>query len=239
MTCVAGVAALAAAPRPARAGRTDFGWLYGTEVMPERGIELQTWLAEENRVDNTPRKATQWWVGPAIGLTDQLELVLPVQLQRELGTDMPDNGLWSYGAELRYRFVTPDPMDRPAFAPLVRVAVNRMVYDRGTTDLQADLVGSYEAGRVLALVDLGGEAQVSSAGHQLALIPGAGVSVRIQRGLRVGIESHCELPESGTAWMAIGPDLAWSFGRFWLSAAYGFGVLHGGDAPKVQWGIAF
>lgn len=239
MTCVAGVAALAAAPRSARAGRTEFGWLYGTEVLPERGIELQTWLSEENRVDDTPAKETQWWLGPAIGLTDQLELVLPVQLQRELDTAMPDNGLWSYGAELRYRFVTSDPMDRPAFAPLVRVAVNRMVGMRGTTDLQADLVGSYEAGRVLALVDLGGEAQLSSSGHQLALLPGAGVSVRFRAGLRAGIEAHAELADGETSWLVIGPDLAWTFGRFWLSAAYGIGVLHGGDAPKVQWGIAF
>jgi hypothetical protein len=238
LTCVAGLAVLAMAPRPAHAGATDFGWLYGTEVMPERGIELQTWLAEENRLDDAGRE-TQWWLGPSIGLTDRLELVLPVQINHDFGGGFTYNGLWSYGAELRYRFVTPDPVDRPAFAPLVRVAVNRMVYTPGAVDVQADLVGSYEAGRVLALVDLGGDAEVSSSGHQLTLMPGAGVSVRIRPALRVGIESHAELPDGGTSWLIIGPDLAWTFGRLWLSAAYGFGVLHGGNAPKVQWGIAF
>jgi hypothetical protein len=238
LTCVAGLAVLAMASRPAHAGSTDFGWLYGTEVMPERGIELQTWLAEENHLEDGVGRETQWWVAPSIGLTDRLELVLPVQLDHDTG-DFDYDGLWSYGAELRYRFVTPDPVDRPAFAPLVRVAVNRIVYAPGAVDAQADLVGSYEAGRVLALVDLGGDAEVSSSQHRLTLLPGAGVSVRFAPGLRVGIETHAELPDSGTSWLVIGPDLAWTFGRLWLSAAYGFGVLHGGTAPKVQWGIAF
>ena len=33
---------------PPSAGRTPYGWLYGTEVMPERGAEIQTWVAEKN-----------------------------------------------------------------------------------------------------------------------------------------------------------------------------------------------
>ena len=38
---------------------------------------------------------------------------------------------------------------------------------------------------------------------------------------------------------AVGPNLAWSHGRTWLSAAYGIGIYHIRDAPKLNWGIAF
>src|SRR3954454_6504842 len=76
--------ALLIAAGTAHAGRTFYGWLYGTEVMPERGAELQTWISEENdAVPETHARETTCWIGPAIGITDQLELVLPVQFTWE------------------------------------------------------------------------------------------------------------------------------------------------------------
>ena len=36
-----------------------------------------------------------------------------------------------------------------------------------------------------------------------------------------------------------GPNVAWSHGRTWISAAYGIGLYHIRDAPKLNWGIAF
>jgi len=30
------------------AGRTFYGWLHGTEVVPEHGVELQSWIDERN-----------------------------------------------------------------------------------------------------------------------------------------------------------------------------------------------
>src|SRR5689334_17751678 len=103
------------APGVAHAGRNFYGWLGDTEVMPERGVELQSWVAEENQ--KTPSSNTEWGVAPFIGITDQLELAMPVEttwLQHK-GTNLS-----AYGVDLRYRLVTQDPVEAPAFAPMVR-----------------------------------------------------------------------------------------------------------------------
>nr|MBA3458146.1 hypothetical protein [Deltaproteobacteria bacterium] len=53
-------AGVLAAPAMASAGRTQYGWLFGTEVMPERGAELQTWIDEQNGLDPVDINSTTW-----------------------------------------------------------------------------------------------------------------------------------------------------------------------------------
>lgn len=236
-------------PGVASAGRTYYGWLYGTEVMPERGVELQSWISEQNDQDPDHFVETRWWIGPAIGITDQLELALPVEIAWDRASDeKPHTAFDRYGAELRYRFVTQDPVDAPALVPLLRVGIERAVLDRETWLPQADLVLSYEEGRVHVLADLGGYAELTTCSGRTAcdsthfeIHPGAGVSILAVGQLRFGAEIHAELSVDGApgSWAIAGPNLAWSHGRTWLSAAYGIGVYGIRDAPKVQWGIAF
>src|SRR5262249_42923542 len=125
--------------------------------------------------------------------------------------------------------------------PLARVAVKRIVI--GTRDQwqpEADLVGSYDAGDIHALVDLGVAGVVSADSQQFSFRPGAGVSVKAYEDLRLGAEVFAEIAiDKGETWAMIGPDLAWSHGRTWLSAAYGIGFYHIRDAPRINWGIAF
>ena len=73
------------------------------------------------------------------------------------------------------------------------------------------------------------------------LRPGAGVSFKAVGDLRFGAEVFAEIniDSKATSWAAAGPNLAWSHGRFWLSAAFGIGLYHVDTAPRVQWGIAF
>src|SRR4051812_8584949 len=33
----------------AHAGRSHFGWLYGSDIIPERGVEVESWIVEENQ----------------------------------------------------------------------------------------------------------------------------------------------------------------------------------------------
>jgi hypothetical protein len=237
------------APASAYAGRTYYGWLYGTEVIPERGAELMTWVSEQNDQEPNHATETRWWIGPLIGITDQLELALPVQIAWDRADRVAPHTAWDrWGAELRYRFVTQDPVDAPPLAPLLRVALYRSILDREKWIPEADFVVSFEQGRVQVLADLGAYAElVTCSGRSncdsthFEAHPGAGFSVRATGDLRLGAEIHAELPldHGGDGWAAAGPNLAWSHGRTWLSASYGIGFYGIRDAPKVQWGIAF
>ena len=232
-----------AAATPAHAGRTFYGWLYGTEVMPERGAEIQTWVLEENgtRGDANVKESLIWW-SPLIGVTDQLELALPVELTWSRGADGDADFTFSrWGAEVRYRFVTQDPEDAPPFAPLVRFAIKRDVGSRDAIQPELDLVMSYETGRVHVLVDLGVVGQFTRDDHRLEFRPGAGISVEVVGDLRLGAEAYAELDldDSANSWAIVAPNLAWSHGRSWISAAMGIGIYQIDNAPRVMWGIAF
>ena len=226
--------------RTAHAGRTFFGWLYGTEVMPERGAEIQTWVYEKN--GRGPLKETGLWWSPLIGVTDQLELALPVEFAwtRADGGDA-DFTFTHWGVEARYRLVSQDPEDAPAFAPLIRAAVKRDVGVRNAVQPEVDLVASYDIGRVQLLVDLGMVGQFTKDDNRLEFRPGAGISVQVCGDLRLGAEAYAELDldDSDRSWAMVAPNLAWSHGRTWISAAMGIGIYQIDNAPRVMWGIAF
>jgi len=230
------------APRTAHAGRDFYGWLYGTEVMPERGVELQTWIYEQNDKYGTHGKETWLWWGPLIGVTDQLELALPIELWwADADMSHPSFSLKRFGAEVRYRLVSQDPVDAPRFAPLVRLAIKRDVALRDDVRLEGDAVASYEVGALHALIDVGAVGDITPHDHRFELHPGAGVSLAVTGELRVGAEIYAEINSqlASESWAIVGPDLAWTHGRFWLSGAVGIGIYHVGLAPRVMWGIAF
>src|SRR5215470_14351616 len=68
---------------PAFAGRTRFGWITDTETIPQRAVELESWVLEQDGkgADGVPKtdQTLVWWA-PVIGLTDRLELALPVEI---------------------------------------------------------------------------------------------------------------------------------------------------------------
>lgn len=238
------VAALAAAPGSAHAGRTFFGWLYGSEVMPERGAELQSWITEENFEDRT---RTDWLFGAQIGVTDQLELGFPLEIDwfrgpgQMPGTTVTATRFARFGIEGRYRFVTQDPVDAPAVVPLVRVAVKRLVGNRDAVQPEFDFVLSYESGIVQVLADLGFAAVLDPDDQEYEFRPGLGVSVLATGDLRFGAEAFAKVRSEGGSWVIAGPNLSWTHGRFWISGAFGVGIVQDRieTAPRVQWGIAF
>jgi len=238
------MAALVAAPGAAHAGRTFYGWLYGSEVMPERGVELQSWITEENfRDEDMPgdRRSTLWLFGAFVGVTDQLEIGMPLEVDWVREANGAARTVFTkFGAEARYRFVTQDPVDAPAIAPMLRVGVKRLIGNRDAVRPEADLVVSYEAGIVHVLVDLGFIAELEPGNQYFELRPGAGISFLAVEDLRFGAEIYSELKTKGREdWVIAGPNMSWTHGRFWLSAMYGIGLTGIGNAPRVQWGIAF
>jgi hypothetical protein len=238
------IAVLVAAPGSAHAGRSFYGWLYGSEVMPERGAELQSWITEEN-LDG--RSEDSWLIGAQVGVTDRFELGFPVEVDwyaDKSETPPAATKFARFGVEGRYRFVTQDPVDAPAIVPLVRVGVKRMLAARHAAQTEFDFVLSYESGIVQALVDLGFVAQLDpSNGSTWQIHPGAGISVLAadKIDLRVGAEAFANIPSVGESWVIAGPNVSWTHGRFWLSGAFGVGLNQGviNTAPRVQWGIAF
>jgi hypothetical protein len=229
-------------PRTVHAGRSFYGWLYGTEVMPERGVELQTWILEEDSKYATNDQTSSIWWGPLIGITDQLELALPVELNWERSdVEKVSFTFKRFGIEARYRLVAQDPVEAPPLVPLVRLAVKRDVTQRDDVRVEADVVTSYEVGAVHALVDLGFVGDITPHTHHAEMRPGGGVSVQVTGELRVGAEAYAELSldSLGESWAAVGPNVAWTHGRFWLSGAFGIGVYHINAAPRVMFGIAF
>lgn len=237
------------APASAHAGRSFYGWMQGSEVMPERGAELQTWLAEENRIDDEAlRSESEWGAGAFIGITDQLEIGFPVNIVWGQTPGMPGNtALHDYGVQLRYRMVTQDPEDAPPFAPLVRIGIDRLVLDRTTMRPHVTIVGAYEAGIVHAQAEVGFVAELARDDNDpmtkesnFDVRPGIGASIRAVGDLRFGAELFAQVALStGTSWAVIGPDISWTHGRTWVSATYGIGITGIKDAPRLQWGIAF
>lgn len=233
---------LAASPGTAEAGRSYYGWLYGSEVMPERGVELQSWILEENELGAANARESLFWWGVLVGVTDQLELALPLEMTwSEANGAAPSFTFERFGIEGRYRFVSQDPEEAPEVAPLLRVGIKRDITQRDIVRAEADLVVSFERDRLHLLADAGVVADIGRDRQHVELRPGAGVSVRAVGDLRFGAEVYSEvsLDDDATSWVTAGPNLAWTHGRFWLSAAFGIGVYNVRTAPRFMWGIAF
>jgi hypothetical protein len=211
--------------------------------MPERSVELQTWVSEENKNEaeaNVSRSI--WGASPLIGVTDQLELALPLEVWWSRTPGMPGSTqLNNYGVEARYRLVTQDPEEAPPLAPLVRVGIRRSVKDRDTMNPEIGLVTTYETGSVVVAADVGIAGALTRDDATFELRPALGVSVLAVGDLRFGAEAFAEIPLDDTSktWIVAGPDLSWTHGRFWISATYGIGLKNVKDAPRMQWGIAF
>jgi hypothetical protein len=234
-------------PQTAHAGRTFYGWLYGTEVVPERGVELQTWVQDETDKYSTRNKETWLAWGPLVGVTDQLELGLPIELEwADVPGAMPLDRKVSFtfkrfGIEARYRLAPSDPVEAPALVPLIRVAVKRDITARSNVRVEGDAVLSYQAGSVQVVADVGVTGDLASSASHLELHPGIGISVLATGELRVGAEVYSELSLDvrSESWAVIGPDLSWTHGRFWVSGAFGIGLYRVQVAPRVIWGIGF
>jgi hypothetical protein len=227
----------------AHAGRTSFAWLFGTEVAPVRGVELETWIIEENGKGDAEvdRDLIIW--GPSVGITDRLELALPVEMQIQEVAGAADTQLASYGAELRLRLASPDPVEAGRFVPLVRAAARRMVAVRDQVRTEANAVLSAElTGCLRAVIDLGGVLDISEDDSVFTARPGAGLNYLVGRDVRMGAEAFASFKkddDKSTDWMVVGPNLAWTHGRFWLAATVGIGIFGIDWAPRINWAVAF
>ncbi|MBP6630812.1 MAG: hypothetical protein KBG28_30160 [Kofleriaceae bacterium] len=239
---VAGLVGQVGLAAPAWAGRARMAWLPATEVVPERGAEIEADLADlDNVLPGDLDESVLTWAA-TIGLTDQLELSLPVDLQWRRPAGAPATTQFArWGAEARYRLASSDPVDAPALVPLVRVALARVVSERRAAEVELGLhLGlavrcvHLQLGADLATVIRRGE-------DTLTLRPGLGVSGRVVGELHLGFEvvaTH-DLRGGQADWLALGPSLGWTHGRSWLTAGAALGVTGIDGAARLRWGIAF
>lgn len=237
------IAIVSAAASPALAGRTRFGWITDTETLPQRAVELESWVLEQDGKGDPATDQTLVWWAPVIGLTDRIELALPVEIAFNRTATTSSTQLLRFGAEVRWRLVDPDPVEAGPFAALLRFAAKRPVTARDVGRFEGELVLSCDVGPVHIGADGTAIFDVSTGDGGTAILvrPGVGLSVQAVGELRVGAEIFAEIQArgTGTSWVAAGPNVAFSHGRSWLSGAFLIGIEHIDLAPRLIWAIAF
>jgi hypothetical protein len=223
---------------PAYAGRTLYGWLSETDTVPDGGLEIGTAIYEHDDLGPFHERSIALLWTPAVGLTEYLELAVPVELVSLTADDVaPGFALTRYGAELRYRFLPRSS----ALRPLARFALSRDATIRTQVRTEIELAASYDHGPLQVELDAGLVLDVNIGRLHKELRPGAGANVRVTDDLRLGAEIHAELAldSTTTSWAVIGPDVAWTRGRFWIAGVAGIGIHRITAAPRMNIGMVW
>jgi len=243
------------------AGQRPFIWNYDTEVVPEGDVELEQWLWAMGRAQDTtgqyPNAGTYYvWWGPVVGIGQHLELALPFEI-----FDPADEYAQLEFVSVDARWRIRPRIETGGFQGLVRLAYlhSTTAAEDWYSHLQLDLVGSWGERKephlaldVQGSLDWNGTRGLTESGYA-----DLGFSWPLANGeFQIGGEFfgqwvHPWVPAWNNApgffgppkfQPFVGPDLAWTHGRFWLTA----GVLLGLDPgslqprwmPRVVWAVA-
>ncbi|MBI5610463.1 MAG: hypothetical protein HY902_16415 [Deltaproteobacteria bacterium] len=223
----------------AQAGRRPHTWVWDAEVLPERGVEVESWVTD--RIYKKGADITEVWLAPIVGLTDRLELAMPLQWSHAQAGNRV--GIDWYGAELRWRLRSPDPIESGGWSPLLRAAVRKSLASRDALVGELTLVGSWDATEKLRLTANVG-ALADAAGRKVQLQYAAGISYVVMPDLRLGVEvfsvDFAKAPATAKGGTLVGPSLGWTHGRLWTTAGYVLGITEfAADGMfRLMWGIA-
>jgi hypothetical protein len=235
-------AVLVLSPKAADAGRGRFAWLYGTELVPEKGVEFESWLVNTSQKGTTKENEFDWWFGPVFSVSPHIELAIPLEVERvDNHVDPAQSQFVRFGGEIRWRPQSPDPIDAGPVSTMFRFGVKRLIDEPAGIRTEADIVASYQQDRFVATIDLGAiDEHFSNAKDVAEIRPGAGISVRVVKDLRVGAEFYSELTVTGddVSWGTLGPTVSITSGRIWAAASVGIGVLGVRDAGRITFGAA-
>ena len=235
-------------PATAEAGRRPWIWVWDTEVLHEREIEVEQWIWEMNA--GGPKAAWLWW-SPVIGITDTMELAIPVEAAWWWRPTKDDPDVWrsatqfeTWGLSLRWRLAENDADEAGPFVPLVRLAVKHLVVQDEHTEqewqLEGNVVMSYDVSKLHNALDLG--FFYTTGGAQWATYA-LGSTWQLNDALRLGGEVFGEIglsPGRKTFTMA-GPDLGWTHGRAWVTVGCLIGVTEKAARwmPRLIWAVKF
>lgn len=218
----------------AQAGRRPHTWAWDAEVLPERGVEVESWVTD--RIYKKSADITEVWLAPIVGVTDRLELAVPLQWSHAQAGNRV--GIDWYGAELRWRLRSPDPVESGGWSPLVRASVRKSLLARDALVGELTLVGSWDATEKLRLMaNLG--VQADAAVRKVQVLYAAGASYAVVPDLRVGVElfgtDFAKAPASAHGGMLVGPSLGWTHGRLWTTVGYVAGVTEFAANGMFRW----
>ncbi len=229
----------------AEAGRRFLAWAYDTETLPDHGVELEQWIWEE--ADTQDPEAWLWWA-VVVGVTDQLEIAFPIEWQWQYG--LPTQ-LEDYGLDVRWRLAPPGNGDDAwPVVPLLRAGVKRhLVNNQNAVALELDAVASADIEKIAHFViDAGVKDLIEGGDHTVTVDLVAGATVLLGEGFRLGGTVWAQIlaasPAGGTglAYIAAGPDMSWSHGRFWVTAGMPIRLTNKGGPgllPRLTWGVLF
>jgi hypothetical protein len=220
--------------RDADAGGRRFAWLWDTDTLPERTVDLEWWASEETDSNAILTIAT------VVGITDTLELAVPLEITWRARSDATDFS--SYGLELRWRLASADAAKAGPFVPFVRFAVRREI-QLDAASLEGEIAATYDL-----TPDLRGVVDVGITGltriDEVYATGGLGLSYALTQELKVGFELYAWQTVAsngpGETWVSLGPNLSFSHGRFWITAALPIGLNSSAPdfLPRVIWGTA-
>jgi hypothetical protein len=232
--------AILCCPAIAAAGRSHFGWIYGSEINPNNGVELENWIIDTNQkgaADGGTVDETETWTGIVFALSEHVQLA--VALETNYTDDhmtTPATNVDKFGADVRWR---PQAADAKGLTTLFRFGLKRLVADRAGVRTEADIVTSFEAGRFVASLDVGAIEEHLPGDNVFEAHPGIGASVRVVGGFRVGAEVYGEFTVIGPdpSWAVAGPTVSLTSGRLWGAATFGAGVLGIKDGGRITLGV--
>jgi hypothetical protein len=60
----------------AQAAGRPYAYTQGVEGLPQTGVEIENWFSAQKPRDGAIGTGLDWWLGPVVGVTDQLETAL-------------------------------------------------------------------------------------------------------------------------------------------------------------------
>ncbi len=230
---------------PAEAGRRPWIWVWDTEVLHEREVEIEQWIWEMNL--GAKQSAWLWWA-PVVGLTDTLELAVPVEASWWWLPSEADGDKWqastqfeTWGLSLRWRLAENDPDEAGDWVPLVRLAIKKLMGGRKPQwQFEGNVVVSNDTGALHSTLDLG--FFYATRGAQWATYA-FGMAYGINDAIRLGGEVFGEigLSEERKTFTMVGPDLGFTHGRTWITIGCLIGVTDKAARymPRLIWAIKF
>jgi hypothetical protein len=233
---------------PAEAGRRPFIWVWDTEVLHEREVEVEQWVWEMNL--GGPKSAWLWWA-PVIGITDNIELAIPIEAAWWWRPSADDPDKWqsstqfeTWGLSLRWRLAENDPDESGPFVPLVRVAVKHLLVANDHQDQQwqfeSNLVMSYDYDKLHSVVDIGFFYTTADAQWASYAI---GSAYAVNDAVRLGGEVFGEvgLSSGRKTFTMAGPDIGWTHGRAWITVGCLIGLTDKAARfmPRLIWALKF